>query len=43
VDLYKVPITNGLEDSFIIPKYKAVNPKNGEILNKKTIIDPTDP
>jgi hypothetical protein len=35
VDLYKITY---LDSTFIVPKYKAVNLKNGNILNKKTQI-----
>jgi hypothetical protein len=35
VDLYKITY---LDSIFIVPKYKAVNLKNGNILNKKTQI-----
>ena len=43
VDLYKITCSDS--STFIVPKYKAVNLKNGNILNKKTQIingSPTD-
>ena len=36
VDLYKVTYSGS---TFIIPENKAVNPKNGNILNRKTYIE----